>query len=204
MKIERLVSKLLESNVYLVEKDDNVIIVDCGCEVESVVEAVRGKKVVGILLTHGHYDHSKYCNEYAEKFGVKIYANSKIAETLTDKIAIYSEDGNIISDLSNFIFIEDDCKLTIENFVVECFSCGGHCKCCECYIIEGNLFAGDVLFERSIGRTDLKGSDKNEMYDSLCKLENLNFDHTYSGHGESTDSVQQKKNIAVYKRFLTR
>ncbi len=204
MNIQRLVSNMLESNVYIIEKDNKVIIIDCGCELEMVVNAVGSRKVVGIFLTHGHYDHSKYCNQYAEKFNVPIYANKKICETLKDSEAIYSEDGSIINDLKRFKFIENDCTLNIDCFKIECFSCGGHCSCCECYLIDGNLFAGDVLFERSVGRTDLKGSDKSEMYDTLCKLENVNFERVFSGHGEGTSREEQQKNIKVYKRFLTR
>ncbi len=204
MKIEKFVSNMLQSNVYLVEKENKILIVDCGCETEVIKKAVGNRKVVGVLLTHGHYDHSKYCNEYAKAFDVSIYANRKIADTLKDKTAIYSQDGSIIENLSHFKFIEHDGMIKIDCFEIECFACGGHCKCCECFLIEGNLFAGDVLFERCIGRTDLVDSNKKEMVDSLCKLENLNFDRVFSGHGEGTTRDEQLKNISVYKRFLTR
>ena len=204
MKVKRLISDILDSNVYVVEKGDEAIIVDCGCKAIDVEKELGDKKVVAILLTHGHFDHSKYCNEYAKKFNAKIYANKNITQTLSDSEAIYSDDGFIIDDYSNFELIEKDCILKLGNFEVECFACGGHCKCCECYLIEGNLFAGDVLFERSIGRTDLKGSSREEMYSSLCKLENLTFDRAYSGHGEDTSWEEQQKNIKVYKRFLKR
>ncbi len=195
---------MLESNVYILEKDNKVLIIDSGCQLELIEKAVGERKVVGVLLTHGHYDHSKYCNQYAERFNVSIYASKNIAQTLKDKEANYSEDGCTIDDLSKFVFIEKDGKLNIDCFEIECFEAGGHCKCCMCYLIEGNLFAGDVLFARCIGRTDLKGSDKNEMFNSLCKLENVDFKQVYSGHGESTSNIEQQKNIKVYKKFLTR
>lgn len=204
MKIERFISNILESNVYIVEKDGKVLIIDCGCNPEIIKNAVGERKVVAILLTHGHYDHSRYCNDYAKIFNTFIYANSNIAETIKDREAIYSEDGSTIDDLSNIKFIDEDCTLKIENFEIQCFACGGHCKCCECFLIDGNLFAGDVLFERSIGRTDLKNSCKKEMYDTLCKLEKLDFQNVFSGHGESTTFAEQQKNIKVYKRFMTR
>lgn len=204
MNISRIVSSLLDSNVYILEKNNEVLIIDCGVEVEKLERFVEGKKVLAVLLTHGHHDHSKYCNDYAKKFGVKIYANEKIKSTLLDKEAIYSEDGSIIDNLSNFIFLNEDCALNIGEFNIDCYQAGGHCQCCECYLTDENLFAGDVLFERSIGRIDLKGSSKEEMLSSLNKLEKLKFKTVYSGHGESTTYEEQMKNIRVYKRFLTR
>ena len=204
MNITKIVSNLLDSNVYVLEKDGEIILVDCGVEFESVEQVISGKKVLAVLLTHGHNDHCKYCNDYAERLGVKIYANEKIKSTMTDKEAIYSDDGSTINEFSNFVFLSEDCSLKIGEFIIYCYPCSGHCQCCECYLIDGNLFAGDVLFERSIGRIDLKTSNKEEMLSSLNKLEKLDFKTVYSGHGDSTSYEQQMKNIKAYKRFLTR
>jgi len=146
MQIENIISDILESNTYILKKDGEALIVDCGCTLDKVENAVGVNKVVGVLLTHGHYDHSINCNEYAKKFGCKIYANAMAAETVTDFEANYSDDKSVIEDLSNFVFIEKDMTLVLGNFQVECISAPGHCHCCECYLVEGNLFAGDVLF----------------------------------------------------------
>ncbi len=204
MQIENIISDILESNTYILKKDGEALIVDCGCTLDKVENAVGENKVVGVLLTHGHYDHSINCNEYAKKFGCKIYANAMVAETVTDFEANYSDDKSVIEDLSNFVFIEKDMTLSLGNFQVECISAPGHCHCCECYLVEGNLFAGDVLFARGVGRMDLKSSSKEDMYSSLLKLEKLDFDKVFSGHGESTLRDAQLKNINIFKKFLSR
>lgn len=204
MKTTKIVSNLLDSNVFIVEKDNHCLIIDCGVEVDIVKHLVSSQVVDGILLTHGHFDHSAHCNEYAKLFNTKIYASEKIKETLTDKDAIYSEDKTIIDDFSNFIFIKEDCKLNLGDFEIECFSAEGHSPCCEYYKIEGTLFAGDVLFENGIGRVDLIGSNKNDMIDSLGKLECISYDKVFSGHGEESNKEKQRKNLTIYKRFLTR
>lgn len=202
--IKQIEGDYLDSNVYIIEKDNQVLIIDSGAEIDKIKEVVGNRKVIGVLLTHGHYDHSQYCNVYAKYYNCNIYANKYITQTLSDGEAIYSEDKSVIQDFSNFIFLEGDGKIQIENFSISYYYCPGHSICCECYLIDGDLFAGDVLFDRSIGRTDLKYSDKNMMIESLKKLENLIFNNVYSGHGNPSTYAEQMKNIKVYKRFLTR
>lgn len=202
--ITKTIGQYLDANVYVFEKNGEALIIDCGASVDKVKELVGDKKVVGILLTHGHFDHSSNCLEYAKEFGVKIYTNENIDKTLSNSDAIYSEDKSTINDFSNFVFLSGDGEIEIGNFKIDFYYCPGHSICCECYLIDGNLFAGDVLFDRSIGRTDLINSDKNQMYSSLCKLENLVFETAYSGHGVESSYAQQMKNIKVYKRFLSR
>lgn len=204
MEVKKIIGQFLDANVHIISKDGKCLIIDSGAFLYDTIKAVGKDRVVGVLLTHGHFDHSCHCLDYAKFFGCKIYASEKIKDTLTDPVAIYSEHGDTITDFSNFVFIGQDQTIRIDDFVVKCYHCPGHSKCCECYIIDNKLFAGDVLFSQGIGRTDLKGSNKEEMYNSICKLEKLDFDEVYSGHGEKSTYADQMKNIAVFKRFLTR
>lgn len=204
MKINKLVSNLLESNTFVVEKEDEIVIVDCGCEVDKVKLQVGDKKVVGILLTHGHYDHALYCNEYAKTFNCKIYASDKVKITLADSQAFYSEDGSIIKDLSKFEFIDNYCEIKLGEFEIKCISLPGHSPCCEGYIIEDNLFAGDFLFAKSFGRVDFVNSNKKDMLTSFDKIKKIEFKYIYSGHGEESTKEEQIRNLKLYTRFLTR
>lgn len=204
MKITKIISDYLDSNVYILERNNHCLIIDCGAELESIKNIVKSRKVKGILLTHGHYDHSINCNEYAKCFDAKIYANKDVIKTLSDKNEIYSEDNSIINDFSRFIFLEKDECLIIGEFKVNCFSTPGHSPCCECYLIEDLLFCGDVLFENGIGRTDLKNSNKSAMVNTLERLDKIEFKVCLSGHGNESDIEKQKINIKLYKKFLTR
>ena len=204
MTIKRILGDYLDANVYILEKDNEILIVDCGAKKEQLLNIIADKKVVGILLTHGHYDHSRYCNDYANYFKCKIYANKNIKKTLSDSVANYSDDGSVIKEYSNFVFLDKDENIKIGAFSIDCYYCPGHSICSECFSIDEILFAGDVLFNGGIGRTDLKFSDRKMMYESLCKLEKLNFKEVKSGHGEDSTYLHQMKNIAIYKRFLSR
>lgn len=204
MKINKLVSNLLESNTFILENDDECLVIDCGCELEAVKDVVGNKKVMGILLTHGHFDHSAHCNEYASYFNCKLYASEEIKATLTDKIAIYNEDYSIIKDISKFIYVKDEENLKLGGFDIKCYAFPGHCPCAMGFLIDNNLFAGDFLFAKSFGRVDLKNGNKEEMLASLNKLENIDFETLYSGHGEESTKEDQLRNLKLYKRFLTR
>ncbi len=204
MKIEKVISDYLDANVFLIGDEKQCIIVDAGVNLESIKPVVANRKVLAILLTHGHFDHSRYCNDYANFFSCKIYASSEIINTMQDKEAIYSDKGQIINDFQNFIFLENDEDFKLDNYYVQSYYCPGHSICCRCYLINGILFAGDVLFDRSVGRTDLKFSNKKDMVSTLEKLDKLAFDKVFSGHGNSSTFAEQKKNILVYKKFLSR
>ena len=65
-------------------------------------------------------------------------------------------------------------------------------------------FEGDTLFANGIGRLDLISSSKADMIKSLNKLEKIDFDLCYSGHGEISNKNQQLRNIKIYKQFLQR
>lgn len=204
MKIFKLVSDYLDANVFVIEKGNCCLIIDSGARVEDVKSVVGSKKVLAIFLTHGHYDHSRFCLEYAKEFDCPVFANKNIIKTMTDKEAIYSPKGEIIEDFSYFHFIEGDKVITFDDFIVDCYYCPGHSVCSECYLIEKDLFAGDVLFDKGFGRVDLKFSNRDDMVKSLTKLESLNFSKVYSGHGDESDYKSQQRNLTIFKKFLSR
>lgn len=204
MKTTKIVSDFLNANVFVIEDKGQCIIIDSGADIEFVKKAVDNTKVVGILLTHGHYDHSRYCIEYSSFFDCQIFAHKNIVKTMQDPKIMYSLGNFTINNFSNFQFIDGDQKLKLGNFDIQCYYCPGHTDCCECYLINGQLFAGDVLFDKTIGRTDLFNSNENDMLASLKKLENIDFEKVYSGHGKESERNEQLKNIAFFKEYLTK
>ena len=203
MKTIKIVSDFLGANVFVVKDKCQCIIIDCGVNVNAVKKAVGKTKVAGILLTHGHYDHSRYCLKYAKQFGCKIFAHQNVIKTMQDPKIMYSLGNFIIDDFSDFCFLNYDQKLKLGDFDIDCYYCPGHTDCCECYLINGQLFAGDVLFDKTIGRTDLVNSNEGDMLNSLLKLKNVDFEIVYSGHGEESNHEEQLKNIAIFKEYLT-
>lgn len=204
MKIIKLISDFLKENVYVIKNKEQCLIIDCGVDINLVKEQVGDSKVVGILLTHGHFDHSRFSLEYAKEFDCKIYANKNVTTTMKSPKIMYGLGNVVIDDFTNFVFIEGDKHLKLGNFDIDCYYCPGHSVCCECYLIDEQLFAGDVIFDKAIGRTDLINSNKKEMLASLKKLEKLKFKAVYSGHGNESTYEEQLSNIQIFKKFFTR
>ncbi len=71
MEIEKVVVGPLATNCYLVTQNQKTIIIDPGDEAEKIITACKGKKVVGILITHHHFDHITALKKIEDYFQVK-------------------------------------------------------------------------------------------------------------------------------------
>ena len=202
--VERVVSKLIESNVFVVGDENSCVIVDAGAEVKAVKEAVAGRKVLAVLLTHGHYDHCFYVLDYVKEFGCKVYGSKLLKEYLQNPDYNYSEGQLKIEDFSDFIFLKGHGKLTFGTIEVDYTQLGGHSKSDMCFQIGDDIFVGDVLIGREMGRLDLYGGDKCAMKKSLEELSNKNYLIMNSGHGEANTKQMQDKVAGLWIRFLNR
>lgn len=204
MKVDKILGQWYDVNCYCITNDKNeCLLVEAGAELEDIKELVCDKKVQGILLTHAHFDHALYLKDYIEYFKVPVFASKEAEQVLKDSSLNQGDTWKLEEDLP-ITYLEGDGNFEVGNFKVEYFSAPGHSPCCMCFKIDDILFAGDVLFHSGIGRIDLNGSDKDAMKATLDKLEKIEFDMLYSGHGEESDFARQKRNIAVFKRFLNR
>lgn len=202
--IERIVSDLVESNVFVISKDDACIIVDAGAQVDEVTQVVGNRKVEAIFLTHGHYDHCHYIEDYVKAFACKVYCSEKTKEYLKNPNYNYSDGHLKIDDFLNFEFLQDTGIVKLPHFVVEYHALGGHSFADMCFQIEDSLFVGDVVVGRDIGRMDLYGGDKNGMIKSLKFLLEQNYQILYFGHGEENTKENQDKIIKLWIKYLNR
>lgn len=202
MEIKQVVSNVLESNVFVLSKKSRAIIIDAGADLTAVKAAVAGQNVDGVFLTHGHYDHALYAPLYAKTFGCKIFALKEIKDILADGQANCSDGKLVVDDFSDFVFVEDGTQLHLGEFAVDVFGTPGHSKDSACYLIDGQLFAGDTIFAQGIGRTDLTSGDADKLLKSLEKIEKINYENVYSGHGSSSSRKHQSLNIRFFKVYL--
>ena len=202
----RLVGDIYDSNVFVENIDKNIFIIDAGANFDKINDVAEN--VRAIFLTHGHFDHAYFVEDYAKKLNVKIYANEKIREYLEEPKKNYSTDFNCdllkITDFSNFVFLQGDGEVKIGDVVIKYFQMGGHSKSDMCFLINDDLFVGDLIIGRGIGRMDLYGGSKQEMIKSLKKLATLNYKTMHCGHGEDLSKEMADKVISTYLRFLSR
>ncbi|MBP3619990.1 MAG: MBL fold metallo-hydrolase [Clostridia bacterium] len=202
--VKKIISDFLDSNVFVVSKGNSCIIVDAGAQVAEVEKEVAGRVVEGIFLTHGHYDHAVYALEYAKRFGCKIYCSELSKEYLADGKKNYSEGKFAVRNFSEFEFLNGEGKIALQNLEVEFKQLGGHSRGDMVYKIEHNLFVGDLLIGRDIGRIDLYGGDKQDMIASLESLQKEKYSLMFSGHGGENSKETQDKVTALWLRFLRR
>ena len=201
MKIYAIQVGEIYTNCYLILNEDTreIIIVDPGDDAESISEKIRELegRPVAVFLTHGHYDHILAVNDLREAYpAIEVYIGEKDAAMLKD-------DSLNCTCYGTRILVEPD-HLVREGTVIDLagFHCTvmrtpGHTAGSVCYYYEDQhvLFAGDTLFYRSYGRTDLPTGSNREMVTSLVRLlTELPEDVTVlCGHDRSTTIGYEKK-----------
>ena len=70
MNVKRIIVGELEENCYILEKNNKCIIIDPGDEVEKIINNIK-YEVVGILITHYHFDHIGALDELKNKYNIK-------------------------------------------------------------------------------------------------------------------------------------
>ena len=116
---DRIVADFIDSNVFVVTKGDECIIFDAGADLTDVSKKVGNKKVVGVFLTHGHYDHAFYALEYANAFGCKIFCSEFAKEYLENSEYNYSDGKFFVSSFEKFEFLSAEGVVNVGNFAVE-------------------------------------------------------------------------------------
>ena len=170
MKIESIRVGMLGTNCYILGKNDKALVVDPGDEADKIKRVIGKRKVVGIIVTHYHFDHIGALNEIKQWSGANIY---------------------------DYISLEEGvCK--IDDFEFETIYTPGHKEdLISIYFKdEQALFCGDFIFENSIGRFDLEGSNFRDMKKSIRKILTYPMEmKIYPGHGDATTLANEKKNL---------
>ncbi|NLY63233.1 MAG: MBL fold metallo-hydrolase [Erysipelothrix sp.] len=191
MKIKKITVGQVATNVYTATKGNDVIFVDPGAEfsrIDNMLEA--GDNVIGIILTHGHFDHIGAVNELVEKYGCAVYAPLAEANLINNpKQSFY--DGKPLEDI---IYVDDN--FNIGPFSIKLHKTPGHTAGSVTYEIDDVMFTGDTLMNLTVGRQDLPTGSEADMYNSIQYYKTFKNDYKiYCGHGnDSTLFYQFEKN----------
>ena len=97
--------------------------------------------------------------------------------------------------------IVTDNNVIIDDLKIKCITTPGHTNCSVCFLLNNDLFTGDTLFNRSVGRTDFPTGNALELRNSLKKILRFNENFTiYPGH-DSISTIEEQKQKNYYLKF---
>ncbi|MGI5939572.1 MAG: MBL fold metallo-hydrolase [Thermoleophilia bacterium] len=182
----------LQANCYLIWDDDlHACAVDPGGESERIARYLsdEGLTLDAILLTHGHFDHAEGVKGLAERTGAKVYCSPLVAPVLTGPDGCDATGYPIPSvDADTVEVVDEGATVVVNSFSVTVIATPGHTPGDLTFEIDGHLFCGDLLFYRSVGRTDFPGGDFPTLLRSVAKLAERYPASTpvHPGHMQST------------------
>ena len=182
------------------EETNKCIFIDPGDELDKLIQVQMGLKLIPeyIFITHGHIDHAGAAKELATKLNLNIIGphidDSFLLESLEIQGQMYGMNAqNFIPDK----WLKHEDSISFGNQTLEIKHCPGHAPG---HVIGINhkakkIIAGDVLFNGSIGRTDLPRGNYQDLIDSI-NHHLLTLDDTYivhCGHGPDTSIGHERK-----------
>ncbi len=190
----------------------DALIVDPAYAVADLLDrlAADGMNCVGVLATHFHPDHVG-----GEMMGFGIEGIKTLLERLQVPIHIQRTELPWIErttgvDRSHFVLHDSADVVDVGGVSVELLHTPGHTPGSQCFIVQGCLVSGDTLFLDGCGRTDLPGSDPEEMYESLTKRLALVPDstilfpgHLYSSEPSASMGETRRTNYVLTPRTAT-
>ncbi|UOQ42528.1 MBL fold metallo-hydrolase [Halobacillus salinarum] len=199
LKIARLPLGPMATNAYIIYENYRALVIDPGGDFKKLDHFLRDKelKVEAILLTHAHFDHIGAVDEAREAYKVPVYLHQAEADWLMDPQLNGSglfQTGEITASAADH-FLEPG-MLTIGSFSFEVRHTPGHSPGSVSFVFRNQRFtvAGDTLFQRGMGRTDLPGGNREELEHSIqTQLFSLRNDmRIYPGHGLPTTVEEEK------------
>ena len=213
----------LAANCYVLAPapDGDCVIVDPGQEAAAQVDKVlseHGLRPVAVLLTHGHFDHVWSAGEVCARHGVPVHLHAEDRGLLTEPgrgvdpgfaaqlsallgPGPYTEPDDLVEVSGGDVLTLAGMDLTVEHTP-------GHTPGSVVYTVTTEdgvpvMFAGDLVFAGSIGRTDFPGGDHEAMVRSLADAVLGRPDQTriLPGHGPAT-TVERERATNPYLRDI--
>ena len=194
----------IQENCFLFRRDgsDRALIVDPGDEAERLLAAIDelGVALDGILLTHTHFDHVGAVAPIARATGAEVWVPEIEKGVLADidSYVPWPEFGPFESWDAEHTLTGGE-KLELAGFEIDVLFTPGHSPGHVTFHVpdEQAVFSGDVLFQGSVGRTDLPGGDPQVLMETLKTLAATLPDETvvHPGHmGITTIGAERATN----------
>ncbi len=200
MKIVQIPNGRFVENCYLVidEASGECAIVDPGEEPELIAHHLAAARVkpVAIWLTHAHVDHVLGVPRLREETGAPVFlhpADRPLYDHVAEQAAAFGMAAGPLPPPDGAFAHGDVARVGTLEFAVR--HAPGHSPGSVCLAGPGVVLTGDVLFQGSIGRTDLPGGDFDTLIRSIERELLVLPDSTivYSGHGPETTIGHERR-----------
>ncbi|MFO8018744.1 MAG: MBL fold metallo-hydrolase [Promethearchaeia archaeon] len=170
MILKKLVVGALGTNCYLFgsEKTSDLVIIDPGANQDRIKKQVEdlNAKPIAILLTHAHNDHTSAVKTIRDHYEIPLMYNRK------------EFDSGIYNVIKADRWLKEGDKIKAGEYTFHVLETPGHTPGSLSYYMtdvhqykgestDAIVFTGDLLFRRSIGRTDFEGGNKKQLFSSI-------------------------------------
>ena len=202
-EIIKIVSNVMEANCYLIKYNNKTILID-PCVDVNTLKKYDVTNLEAILITHSHVDHIFYLQELIKYYNTTVYLSNTGLKLLHDDSlnlsSYFIKPLKIEKDSFKYKLLSDN-EIFINELNIKCIKTPGHTVDSVCYLLGNDLFTGDTLFDRSIGRTDFPTSNSLDMRLSLKKILNFNKNfNIHPGHNNSS-TIEEQKQKNYYLKF---
>jgi len=173
----------VENNVWMVGDDAEVLVIDAAHDADAIMGGVAGRRVVGIVCTHGHNDHIAAAVDLAARTGAPIWLHPD------DRMLWEQVHGSHAPDAE----LADGGTVAVGSIDLRVLHTPGHSPggiCLYTPALDGRsvLFSGDTLFQGGPGATGRSYSDFPTIITSIRErlLTLPSETEVHTGHGDST------------------
>lgn len=210
LQIKSFVFSPIQENTYvLYNESKECIIIDPGCYFDEEKTALQnfieesGLTPKMLLNTHCHLDHVFGNKFVAETFGLTLQLHE-----IEKQVLAFAPTSGLMYNMpfdnytGDFILLKGGDTILLGSDELKVIEAPGHSPGHICFYCakQNFLIGGDVLFQRSIGRTDLPGGNHQQLLNSIRQQLFVLPDETvvYSGHGDTTTIGEEK----MYNLYL--
>ncbi len=180
----------VDNNVWIVGNDEECVIIDSPHDAAAIINQVKGRKVLAILLTHAHNDHIGAAREVADAVGAPIFLNPE-DQVLWEQVYPGSKPHRSLADGDVF---------EVGGATLLAIHTPGHSPGSTCFLLEseGTVFTGDTLFNGGPGATGRSYSDYPTILASIReRLLTLPPETVVrTGHGDNTTIAAEQETLA--------
>jgi glyoxylase-like metal-dependent hydrolase (beta-lactamase superfamily II) len=190
---------LFAENCFLIRRRDTstAVVVDPGLQADRVQRAIddEGLSIERILVTHGHIDHVAGVPAVHAQTGAPIAMHASDVAILDWEY--FAQLPFLPKQFQRFEIdqpLAQGAKVQFADLAIEVLHTPGHTEGSVCFVFGLDCFAGDTLFQRGIGRTDLPGGNMSKIVFSIRNVLYALPPKTviYPGHGPKTTIEEEK------------